>query len=137
MLSKKSLYFALITVVVAALAIIYYRYNPAKYGLFPKCPFYVLTGFNCPGCGSQRAIHCLLNGDVKGAFGYNLLLVVSLPFLGIHFFYKIKSILVKKDLRWKLIYHPLTPKVIFVVTVLFWIIRNIPVSPFSYLAANH
>ncbi|MGL5683791.1 MAG: DUF2752 domain-containing protein [Marinifilaceae bacterium] len=52
-----------------------------EYGFFPPCPFYKLTGLQCPGCGSQRAIHSLLNGNITQAFGYNPLMVLSIPYL--------------------------------------------------------
>jgi Protein of unknown function (DUF2752) len=136
MLFKKSLYFALTILGIILISVIYYKFNPAKYRFFPKCPFHLLTGFDCPGCGSQRAFYCLLHGDLKQAAKYNVLLVISIPFLLIHFFYKLKSLLLKKDLRWNLIYHPLTPKIIFVVVIVFWIVRNIPAYPFSYLSAG-
>jgi hypothetical protein len=133
---KKQLYFALITAGVLALAIIYYRFNPAKYSFFPKCHFHSLTGLDCPGCGSQRAFFFLLHGNIADAMRKNLLLVISIPFLLIHFFYKIKSVVLQKDYRWAIIYHPLTPKIIFAIVVVFWIARNIPVHPFSYLSAD-
>ena len=132
----KKLYFVFGWLVIVALAVLYYLFNPAKYSFFPKCPFYSLTGFNCPGCGSQRAINALLHGNLKSAAGDNFLLVASLPFLAVHFFYKIKSAYLKTDTRWAILYNPLTPKIIFCVVVLFWVFRNIPVSPFSYLAAG-
>ena len=70
----------LILVVCLALGWVYYRFNPASAGsLFPPCPSHWLTGYNCPGCGSQRAVHCLLHGDVAQAFRYNALMVVSVP----------------------------------------------------------
>ncbi len=134
---KKSLYFAGVLLVLAVLAVIYYRYNPAEYRFFPKCPFHSLTGLNCPGCGSQRAIYSLLHGDFFAAINDNVLLVISIPFLLIHFYYKIKSAVLKKDLRWDVIYHPLTPKIIFALVTVFWIFRNIPVYPFSYLSPGH
>jgi hypothetical protein len=28
-----------------------------------SCPFKKLTGFDCPGCGFQRSVICLLQGD--------------------------------------------------------------------------
>src|ERR1700749_3263759 len=114
MLNKKNLYFAGSLIAFVALVIVYYKYNPAKYKFFPKCPFHLLTGFDCPGCGSQRAFFFLLHGDIINAIRKNLLLVISLPFLLIHFFYKIKSLITKQDYRWNVIYHPLTPKIIFV-----------------------
>ena len=51
---------------------------PGRYGL---CPFYGLTGWWCPLCGSLRAVHHLTRGDLVAAAGSNLLLVVALPLL--------------------------------------------------------
>jgi len=137
MLIKKSLYFVLVIILIAGLSVLFYSYNPAKYRFFPKCPFHSLTGLDCPGCGSQRAIYSLLHGDIKQALNYNVLLVLSVPFLLVHFSYKVRSAFTGKDIRWDLLYHPLTPKIIFVIVVVFWITRNIPVHPFNYLSADH
>lgn len=137
MILKRNLYFVLTGLLIIALAIIYYLFNPAKYGFFPKCPFHTLTGLDCPGCGSQRAIYSLLHGDLRQAISYNLLLVISLPFLLVQLSYKIRSFILKRDIRWKILYHPLTPKIIFVIVMIFWIARNIPATPFSYLSADH
>ena len=132
----KKLYLALLVILVLALGFIYYNYNPAKYSFFPKCPFFTLTGLNCPGCGSQRAINCLLHGQIFKAARYNLLLVLSLPFLAVHFGYKTASVFYKQDLRWKIIYNPFIPWVIFSFVIIFWILRNIPFYPFNYLSAG-
>lgn len=66
-----------------------FLYNPQHSIFFPKCPFYLLTGWQCPGCGSQRAIHCLLHFDLVQAFNYNALMVISIPYMiaGIYFEY--------------------------------------------------
>ncbi|MCD8740902.1 DUF2752 domain-containing protein [Mucilaginibacter roseus] len=120
-----------------AVVFIYYFFDPLRFNIFPKCPFFTLTGFDCPGCGSQRALHALLHGNVAQACNYNLLLVLSLPLLFIHLLYKIRSLFTGKPLQWRLLYHPKTPVVIFMITALFWILRNIPVAPFSYLSAAH
>src|SRR5688572_33371631 len=58
-----------------------FAFNPAGSRLFPPCPFHVVTGLFCPGCGSTRAAHHLLHGRVATAFDFNALMVVSLPFL--------------------------------------------------------
>ena len=134
MTGKRLLYFAAIIISIVGLASVYYLFNPAKYGFFPKCPFYTLTGFYCPGCGSQRALYFLLHGNIKDAIRENILMIISIPFLLIHFFFKGKSLVLNKDLRWGVIYHPLTPKIILAIVIFFWITRNIPYHPFNYLS---
>ena len=64
------------------LIVIYGLVNPES-RFFPKCMFLVVTGWQCPGCGSQRAIHALLNGDVGAAWGYNALLVSFIPLVAV------------------------------------------------------
>lgn len=39
----------------------------------------VLTGYDCPGCGAQRALHALLHGDIAAAWGYNPALFFLIP----------------------------------------------------------
>ena len=56
----------------------YFAYDPAAQGsLFPKCMFRVFTGYQCPGCGSQRALHALLHGHLAEAVHYNAALPVG------------------------------------------------------------
>ncbi len=63
--------------VLLALAAVYFFFDPNTEGVFPKCAFYVLTGWKCPGCGSQRALHALLHGDIAGAFHMNMWIPVA------------------------------------------------------------
>lgn len=72
----------LLLAAVAGIAV-YFYFDPEDSMLFPRCPFLALTGLECPGCGSQRAVHALLHGDFPGAWRYNALLVASLPFLAV------------------------------------------------------
>lgn len=55
--------------------------DPAQSVWVPKCPFKLLTGLQCPGCGGQRAAHALLQGDIVGALRYNWFLVYAGPYL--------------------------------------------------------
>ena len=57
-------------------------FDPATSGIFPPCPFHYLTGLYCPGCGSLRAIHHLLHGNLQAAWAMNPLAVLLLPFVG-------------------------------------------------------
>lgn len=45
----------------------------------PKCPFHTLTGLDCPGCGSQRAIAAALHGHLHQAWHHNPALWIALP----------------------------------------------------------
>ncbi len=53
--------------------------DPAVYP-FPQCPFNSLTGYQCPGCGSQRAIHQLFHGHILSAIRLNALLLPGLVY---------------------------------------------------------
>lgn len=69
-------------IAVAALIAIYFIFDPQE-GFFPRCPSKAITGLDCPGCGSQRAFHALLHGDVAQAMKYNFLMVAMLPVMGL------------------------------------------------------
>jgi len=56
--------------------------NPAATGWVPPCPLHALTGLECPGCGSLRALHSILHLHVMQALGYNPMTCMCLPFLG-------------------------------------------------------
>jgi hypothetical protein len=59
--------------------VILFLFDPVQAPIFPVCPFYRLTELNCPGCGSLRALHQLLHGDVIAALRFNAFLILSLP----------------------------------------------------------
>lgn len=68
-------------VAIAVLGLVYYFVDPGGVGFMPRCMFHTLTGWDCPGCGSQRMIHALLHGDLRAAWNYNSFLLLSLPFI--------------------------------------------------------
>lgn len=57
----------------SALALLFWV-DPSKTHFFPRCPFFVLTGLKCPGCGSARAFHAMLHGRFAEALGFNAVL---------------------------------------------------------------
>ena len=73
----------LLTIILLALGVIYFKFDPSASRIFPKCPVMLLTGLPCAGCGSQRAIHALLHMDFAEAIRYNFLAVASLPVIGV------------------------------------------------------
>ena len=102
---------------------VYMAYDPAKSSWFPKCPFLVLTGLKCPGCGSQRAIHSLLHGDIGGAFAFNAILVLSLPLVA--FLLYLEWVRKKRPRLYSGFYQPWTPLVLFAIFLGWGIARNI------------
>lgn len=51
--------------------------------LYPGCPFKMLTGWNCPGCGGLRMTHDVLHGDLSAAVVDNVFLLLGLPMLAV------------------------------------------------------
>ncbi len=76
---KRVLLYLLVFVVIVVFVGIYFLFDPTNNLLFPKCVFYTVTGYKCPGCGSQRAIYHLLHFNISGALKENLLLVLTIP----------------------------------------------------------
>jgi hypothetical protein len=73
--------FSMLALFAAAIAMLY-CFDPATSGIFPPCPLRFLTGWYCPGCGSLRALHQLLHGNLRAAWSLNPLTILLLPFLG-------------------------------------------------------
>lgn len=48
-------------------AVLLYCVNPVGHTFVTKCTFKLITGYDCPGCGAQRAIHALLHGRLSEA----------------------------------------------------------------------
>ncbi len=67
--------------VLIAIGALYLLIDPAENSWMPKCVFHAVTGLDCPGCGSQRMLHALLNLDFRSAFEANALLLCSMPYL--------------------------------------------------------
>jgi len=55
--------------------------DPHQSGSWGFCPFKLLTGFDCPGCGGLRAVNDLTHGQLSAAAGSNLMFVASIPLL--------------------------------------------------------
>lgn len=70
-----------LTILVMAALFVFYTLDPAEQPLFPRCPFLLATGYECPGCGSQRAIHSLLHLEFKSAFRHNGMVLLAIPYV--------------------------------------------------------
>ena len=55
--------------------------DPVATPFFPRCPFFALTGLQCPGCGTARALHAALHGRFAEALRFNAALPATLALL--------------------------------------------------------
>jgi len=113
--------------------VVFRIFDPSQLRFLPRCPFLVLTGFYCPGCGALRALHQLLMGNVGNALAFNPFAVLATPFLvygGVSFLsFRVRGrylprIFVPARWIWGLC----------AAIVLFGVLRNIPVYPLNMLA---
>lgn len=102
-----------ILVVGAIGVVLLYCFNPQDVDFFPRCPFYALTGFKCPGCGTLRAIHALLHFRIADAFCLNPFMLVSTP------------VMIGMLISRRFAFNVTVGKSILGITLLYWILRNI------------
>ncbi len=107
------------------LALVYKIFDPGITDFFPECLFHRYTGLKCPICGSQRAVHHLMNFEIAKAFMSNALLVLAIPYVMLNIILDIiKSPGEKiKKLKNVLFGKKAVIAIVFII-VLFWIGRN-------------
>ena len=124
---------AFVVVATAVILCLLFFFDPAKSGFYPPCPFHAITGLYCPGCGSLRAIHQLLCGNLAAAFFLNPLMVLALPFLLYVFIRYVIAMFGKPVMSGAYLPAQWIWAILFII-VLFWVLRNIPFYPFTLFA---
>ena len=123
----------IMAIIVLGAFLIYTLIDPIALGLGIPCPFHAVTGLHCPGCGSQRAIHCAVRGDLSGVSANNVLLWPAVAIViyhnGVQLYNRNASTPITNYL-----YKKRTAIIIVTIVILFWILRNIPSAPFNWLA---
>lgn len=110
-------------------------FPPTANSWYPKCISYQLAGIHCPGCGMTRAVHCALNGRLTEAFSQNALVFVVVPYLLVMLLRSLWQYLWQAPSPRRTIRQPVWVTVtLFAVLLLFAVVRNIPVEPFTFLA---
>lgn len=133
-IKKISYKYLAIALGILSIILLYFKFNPLYYSFFPKCPFYTITHFYCPGCGSQRALNSLLHFDFIEMINYNLLLPIGLLLAAYN---SILKIINRKRSRVKnILDFSASPPIILAFILVFWILRNIDSAPFYYLAPS-
>lgn len=111
-------------VLVASLAL--HVRDPHQQGSWGLCPWLLLTGTYCPGCGGLRAVNDLTHGEVLSAASSNLLLVGGVPVAAALWVRSVRQ-------RWRGVWTHSPPArvdlawaVAVVSVVAFWVVRNLP-----------
>lgn len=113
----------IVTAVIVGIIMVYFMMDPVTSRFAPKCFFHHLTGWQCPGCGSQRMLHALLHGDIAEAWNYNALLLCALPLLIPMLWLELDA---RRHPRLYMKVHSLPVIItISVIIIAWWILRNI------------
>ena len=131
--SHRNRYFLFYTLLIA-MGTVYSFINPyGKASVLPKCIIHSATGLYCAGCGLQRAMHEFFQGHWYAAFRLNafftsILLVLLLDFVLLIFrLEKIRPLpFIFKNQTLLLVVASLL--------ILFMVLRNLPMEPFTFLA---
>ncbi|WP_305093135.1 DUF2752 domain-containing protein [Prescottella sp. R16] len=100
-------------------------------GVIPVCPTKALFGIDCPGCGSTRMLYALLHLDVPAALRFNAVGVaaVVLAVAG----YTVWTWGRARGRPARMLRGRWLPITALAVTVVWFVVRNIPVAPFTAL----
>jgi hypothetical protein len=110
---------------------ILYLINPPQQLGWLRCPVNLLTGLYCPGCGSLRAIHALLHGNLLLAMSCNLLTVIALPALLLYGIREIACNMLGRSTS--ILISPVVAWSIFWIVIGFTLVRNLPFEVFHFL----
>ena len=99
-----------------------YFFDPNTDSIFPPCPTNAITDLHCPGCGTLRALHALVHGNLKEAISQNVMAVIFLPILPIMAIFP------------KLFHFKFVPWAILIIFAIYTILRNL--ETFSFLAPH-
>ena len=110
-----------------------FLFDPSGSAVYPVCLFHKLTGLNCPGCGSLRALHHLTHGELAAAFRCNPLLIISLPVLVLGM---IRGQVAPSNLRSRpfRFVQPAVAWAICFIVILFGVLRNVPGPTFAWMS---
>ena len=119
--TRNRLAYALIVLMLCVGLGILYFFSPTQDSYFPPCWLNTLTGWYCPGCGTTRALHALLHGEVRSALQNNAFTPWLLPFV--------------LWLIWKRPALTIQARYLFYVVLGAWfvytLLRNLPFAPFN------
>lgn len=116
---------AVVAGVVLGASVLLHARDPHEGGSYGFCPWLVLTGSYCPGCGGLRAVNDLTRGDLAAAASSNVLFVSTIPLI-LYFWVRwfadrwngVRRVTdSRRAVRWSVAFAA--------VVVSFWVVRNL------------
>lgn len=121
----------LLPAIIAIGATVGYR-DPQRLPFAPRCPSRAVLGLECPGCGSTRAVHYLVNLDPGMAWRHNpALLLIGVPLL--LFFMAGLIATITAGRHWSLVAPRRTGLLIAGMFIVYAVVRNLPYPAFDAL----
>jgi hypothetical protein len=104
-----------------------FSFSPQQYHFYPLCPFHFFTHLLCPGCGGTRAVAELLHLHFAAAFHLNAVVTLLAPVVLAGFLYWYGKVVTHRKPS-QLHFSRGALVVMGIVTVLFTIVRNLPIG---------
>ena len=104
--------------------LLYKNIDPATSLYAPKCISYSLFNFICPGCGMQRAIHAILNGEILKAIYFNPLIVLSIPYILTLLVMDVFKLKCKLPKLYAILYGRKSIYVLLIILIVYVVLRN-------------
>lgn len=117
---------ALVGAAAAGAALLLHVRDPHDPGSYGYCPFLLLTGKPCPGCGGLRAINLLTRGDVVAAMSSNLLVVVGVLPVALYWWIRYVVAAVRGVEPPRFVISARTGVLTAIVVTVFWVARLTP-----------
>lgn len=125
---------AAVILMLAVGGLIFLQNPPSQSPFYPGCHLHQLTGLFCPGCGSTRCLHALIQGEFEEAARKNMIAFAVLPLVGAYALFWGFNWVLGNPVAWR---YRISPRMgVFLVAILitFGILRNLPWHPFTLLA---
>ena len=116
---------AAVTLLFIAALYVFYVIDPQTHALFPRCSFLMVTGYECPGCGSQRAIHQLLHFNIGSALKYNAFMVLALPYISLGIYLQYFGGKARNPKLEKIFFGRWSAMFVLLFILAYWVLRNI------------
>ncbi len=116
---------AVASILFVAALVVFFVFDPQDVAIFPKCTFKTVIGYDCPGCGSQRAIHDILHLHFADAFAHNALMLLLIPYIILGFSLEFLSLKKRFPRIEKIFFGKWGALAVVSIILIYWVLRNI------------